>query len=262
LNENKNDEFNNEIKKRADNISASIQELEDFIKNCGYNINENICLGEIRAICLPRGYFRKLDEIEKKYKLDSIEDKTLSKNIAYMIQYSDLTNYLLNRTTLCDESSLSVGNTFRKICTINIATIVEALLAAKIETISRFCDTCNHPLERSCFLKKNSSSSNCLKRMKEYAKRNSYPTFNWLINFFHETEVISKNFCDHLNWLREMRNHVHVQYIVRKNKKRVRDFMEKIYKIKDYNKAVRILGKLPNLFDKIDSSFSCIYSYQ
>jgi len=243
-----------EIGNKADHISSELQELEDLLRKGGIELENNICLSKKgKSVVFPKGYVRKVKDLQQKYRLDSFSDQTLAKNIAYYLQATDLISYLLNRTTLADNRSLSVGAAFRKMAIIWNAAIVEGMLAGKIETVSCICCNCGNLSTSKC----KASSKNALSKRKSsierFANRMSFPVLSYSINLLSELRVIDSQYRSALDWLRDFRNHIHLQYVDENHKIRNRDFVEEKYTISEYNRSVRILRKLPEVFAEIDS---------
>ncbi|NUV00463.1 hypothetical protein XO12_10315 [Marinitoga sp. 1154] len=131
--------FKNEslIINKIDEIEKNLQELEEIIKKEEFNPPEDI-VPIPKKIKFPRGYFRKIDTIYSKYKLDLFDDKNLARNVAYAIQYTDFLNYILNRTNFGNDG-LSIGSIFRKNAIISVTTVIEAYLSAMLEKVVNNC---------------------------------------------------------------------------------------------------------------------------
>ena len=87
-----------EFFEKLKNISTLLQESENVLKTNGIRFPEkNIVANSNQKIQNPKGYIRTVDTLKKKYHLNRFHNKTIIKNIAYHLQFSDFINYLLNR---------------------------------------------------------------------------------------------------------------------------------------------------------------------
>jgi len=243
------DDIQNEIKNKLFKASKALQEVEDLIKTTGIKIPEdNVKLPEKFVLKLPRGYIRTLGVISKKYKLDLLDDKTLSKNISYAIQYTDFINYILNRTNL-GEGGLSVGALFRKHAIINVMTIVEGILIGMVEKTYLKCSRCKD-FGVNCSIKIALVYSKYRKYLDDHMNCKKSLDFFWILEYLKKATIIESSEYDELNELRSYRNHIHIQYIDRKTKRRQRDFLEENYSLVNYNNAIRSLHNVTNIIDR------------
>lgn len=97
-------------------ISELLQIVQGLANYSGGDLED---IGKIR---FPRGYFKKVSDLEKE--ISFVENSNLKKNIAYALQYADLLKWVLDRFDI-DFSVLSIHN---KTGLVLLGSIAEGLL--------------------------------------------------------------------------------------------------------------------------------------
>ncbi|MGB9864587.1 hypothetical protein [Fervidobacterium gondwanense] len=155
---------------------------------------------------------------------------------------------------------MSAGAIARKYAIITIGTLAEAYLSGVVEYIARECGNCGNSKE--CLAKKKCPAKKRRKGRGNYTDirelfekvndKEEMLTFNDLLMIIPQFVEIDGSLREELERLREIRNHIHVQYI-EKDKVRVRDYdkNKSRYTLKEYNKAIAVLRQLPALFERI-----------
>jgi len=193
-----------ECEKIIEEITRNMQSLENCLKHAGISTpDENVSFEN--KIKFPSGYIRKTSYFEKEYKLDLFDDNVLAKNIAYYLQYTDLLNYFMNRTTLGD-GALSVGTIFRKSAIIVLGAICEAYFVGIIEYIARRCSQCKSKKD-SCKIFKEAEG-----KLSKIHNKKMEIKFKKEIEYLHRIEALTSLEKDKYKELAEMRNRVHIQY--------------------------------------------------
>ncbi|MBT1247341.1 MULTISPECIES: hypothetical protein [unclassified Thermosipho (in: thermotogales)] len=250
------------IEQKLKQVEKILQEIEDVIKSEGFNVPEDLVRIPYK-LSFPRGYFRKIKDIYERYKLYFFNDKTLARNIAYAIQYTDFLNYIFNRTNL-GNNGLSIGSIFRKNAIISVVTVIEAYIAGMVEEVINECYECTKQAKCDSKIKKSIYKNKSLKKnLKKIYDKKRFVKFKEGIDFLLNAGLINKKFHNELDSLRNYRNHIHIQYIEKNggnNRVRIRDFGKNRYNIKIYNNSINTLKKLPDVFKRLEEEFSiCLF---
>jgi len=249
-----NDNGNDSIYQIIREINDLLQKLEDTIRAAGINTpEENINLKE--RIRLPSNYIRKVKYFEEVYLLHLFKDKELSKNIAYSIQYTDFLNYILSRTTL-GKNALSIGSIFRKYATISVTSIIEAYLVGICEFVADMCGSCKNI--NNCIPNGKVVNKDLHRLLRDIKEKKEMAKFKEALEIVNKIAKIDQNLYDVLEKLREMRNHIHIQYFDKVKVSgaqivRTKDFSktEFRYPLQEYNKAIVALKSLPKVFQNV-----------
>ncbi len=217
-------DWTEEFKRKLKTISCEFKEAQQLLVDNGVDIyHPDIALGKWEKIQIPKGHIRTVETFRKKYFLSEIlDDKILSKNLAYSLQASDLMNLLFNRVNI----DLSVGRVFYKMAIINHFSIIEGMLFGVAKKLHGFCRS----NENGC-----SYQRNC----KHFIKSHKKQKIDELIEWFCEKKIInlSAEEKEILSEVKGMRNNVHI-WLAEKN-----EFLKGEYNLTTHNRTVLVLQK-------------------
>lgn len=224
-----------EIKLKIKRISREMQELEDLIKEEVNTPKENLTLNQSDKIQFPRGYIRRVSEFANDYQLRRmfVNNPEIIQNICYQLQYTDVTNYFMNRYNI----SLSAGKIFHKYAVISIVSVIESLLFGISDEINA---DCRNDGEVCC------NAGRCDK----YMKSTKSLRFNGMVDQLAEMlQIINEPAKVRLKQLKEIRDNIH-SHIVNENE--LIDTDEK-YTQDNFNKAILFLYYLKkNMPSKVE----------
>lgn len=212
---------------------SKLKDAETILHDCENILRNNGVVGPVDhprvtqkdKIWFPAGYIRKADHFRDDYGLRKlINDLSTRNNVAYALQLSDLLNYIINRFYLGD---YSVGNTFYRMATAHVFTIVESIL----------CGLTNH-LHEHCTNK----AVTCRKADKcdLYFKKAGRYTFPKLLKKLQENAITQLSDTDiiKLEELKAIRDRFHMWDTDDS------DFHDAKFKISDYNDAIELLKSI------------------
>lgn len=183
----------------------------------------DITLQKWDKIQIPKGHIRTAETFRKEYHLSEIlDDKILSKNLAYSLQASDLMNLLFNRVNI----DLSVGRVFYKMAIINYFSIIEGMLYGVTKKLHDFCMS-------------NESACSYHRNCKYYIKSHKKIQMDEIVNWFCVREIInlSAEEKETLSEVKGLRNNVHI-WLAEKN-----EFLKGEYNLTTHNRTVLVLRK-------------------
>lgn len=215
---------------------SKLKEAENTLHECENILRENGVVGPIdhpkvaqkERIWFPSGYIRKADHFREDYGLRKlIIDLKTRNNIAYALQLSDLLNYIINRFYLGD---YSVGNTFYRMATAHIFTIIESILCGAVNHLHGHCVKGENVCKRAgkCDL---------------YFKRAGSYSFSKLLEKLQNEKIIQLTTDDteKLETLKEIRDRFHMWDTGDS------DFHDAKFKISDYNDAIQLLTRIRDI---------------
>jgi len=145
------------IRLMVDEVGKLLQKIEELVAQ-----NDDV-FEEANKIRFPRGYFKKVADIERE--ISFVENSNLRKNIAYALQYADLLKWVLGRFDI-DFSILSIHN---KTGLVLLGSIAEGLLKG----VKSGCRGGFEALIK-CIGKKNMISPELAKELKWLKKQRNY----------------------------------------------------------------------------------------
>lgn len=170
-----------------ENEKLYLTELNDFERRI-YPVDSN-------KIEIPLGYVRKKDDFIESYNIKSITDRYQHQsNIAYLMQYADLKQYLGSRFYLFGQIE-KVGIYYD---VINLVSILEVVLKELSEKYRNQCKNCNSKTSKMCNLRINTKTNGNLKL---------------LLNALNDLQIINLQEQDlkNLQDLIDLRNKVHLR---------------------------------------------------
>lgn len=223
------DDWLPKYKTKLKEIERLFQENEDLLRANGINGPvSHPPVTDKERIWIPRGYIRTADYFRKNYALPQlVSDLSTRNNIAYALQLSDMLNFISNRFHL---GKLSLGNSFYRIATAHIFSIIESILCGMINTIHNDC-TNNHEI---C-----SKAAKCTL----YFKRAGKYKFSELLNKLSADKMIdlSAEDIDALSKHKGIRDRLHMWDAGDS------DFHDSKFSVSEYNEAIQLLTKIRGL---------------
>ena len=229
-------EANDAFKRKLADISAALQEAESILREDGLEVpEENIALEDSEKIQVPRGYIRTVRNFREKYNLDDfLGDDLLCRNVAYALQTSYFTNYIVNRVNV----ALSVGQIFYKLAIINAFSVIEGVLYGLTKRLHRFCrnggEVCRYNT-----------------RCSYYIKSVKHLNFRTLLNVLKDKAILdlSKNTEVLLIELKGLRDNVHI-WDVGEN-----EYLSDHYNMRTYNQLILALRHLSSMLPNSVETF-------
>ena len=133
-------EIQEKIARNNKQISELLQENEALLKQAGYDPPaKNVTLPQDQLIQFPNGYIRTTCAFSERYHLKSIFPLLYSRqNITYALEVSDLMSYVVNRINIWGP----VQTVFYKLATINLVSIIEAIILEAANNICSHASQC------------------------------------------------------------------------------------------------------------------------
>lgn len=231
------EESRRHIIENNEKISALLAENERILKKEGFNppvVNFGFDEKEEQKLRIqfPPRYIRKKEYFIQAYRLDVIcgGDNSKVTNIAYSLQASDFYNFILNRLGLFG----SIQSMMYKQATINIVSIIEALIKNYADAIHNKCKACSNKM--GCYNQVSNSHISCpFQKQVEFLKDKQILVF--------EKECSYENVKDMYNY----RNTIHL------TKNETSPKAEASHSVQRYNKAVFLLKEVRNsMIEQID----------
>ena len=202
-------------------ISRLLAENENILRRSGFQPPvQNYFVGKDDSIIIPSGYIRTSGAFWQSYHLnDIVKARNTKNNISYALQLSDFYNFLLNRFNIWGSIEIMLF----KQATVNIVSIIEALVLECANNINENCQKCP-------------KIANCNNNLNKYDRENMKHALEKLYQL--GIIVLTNDEYMSLIYLYNLRNKIHIRL------NQQNEFLDKKYNMELYNNSINLLQKV------------------